>query len=287
MDKVWPNLPEHESHQIDALAEEYDSLEDYWKQTALTTGARIALETHFAARALYRERIDTELDSLYGAEAQQMFCDSAYAKRRIGEVMARIKGLLHVSFGLGMAPGRPVDRETEDRHRYWSRLQYQGSSWNEIVADEAERGAVGRNKDHIRTAVEEYRQRREPIQRILRWLIFADRGGGKHLISTTRSKSDLRLLSNCTSGNEEAHSSTKEAHESSNFSAAGRFLSNPGSGCRTSRIKPRQLEFWRYKKRGPGYRRFARLIRYALKDLQAFADAGLVETTNNRPEAAA
>ena len=52
-------------------------------------------------------------------------------------------------------------------------------------------------------------------------------------------------------------------------------------------IKPRQLEFWRHKKRGPRYRRFARLIRYSYNDLKAFADANLVEPNNDRPEVAA
>jgi hypothetical protein len=177
MEKMWPNLEKHRRNDIDALAEGYASPDDYWKQRELTAGARNALETHFDARALYRESIETELNSLYGAEAQKMSCDSSYSKRRIGEVVASIKRLLHLSFGLSMAAGRPIDSETEERHRHWSKLRYQGRSWNQIVAEDAKRGAASHNKDHIRTAVEEYRQRREPIQRILRWLIFLRANG--------------------------------------------------------------------------------------------------------------
>jgi hypothetical protein len=42
-------------------------------------------------------------------------------------------------------------------------------------------------------------------------------------------------------------------------------------------VKVRQLETWRSRQRGPRYRKFSKLVRYAVTDLKAFADAATVD----------
>jgi hypothetical protein len=61
----------------------------------------------------------------------------------------------------------------------------------------------------------------------------------------------------------------------------------PAQAAEILGVKTRQLEYWRYKRRGPCYRRFSRSIRYSYRDLKTFAEANLVKTSNSRPGGAA
>jgi hypothetical protein len=71
------------------------------------------------------------------------------------------------------------------------------------------------------------------------------------------------------------------------FSQQDDFFLTPVQAAELLGVKPRQLELWRHKSRGPRYRRFSRLIRYSYNDLKAFADASLVDPSDDRPEVAA
>lgn len=170
-----PGRSKREQREIAAKAEDFVDETDYWNRETLSPGASFALREHLPSRPLFRERIETEVDSLYTREDQQMLLDSSYARRRIKEVIDRIEALLYASFDLEMVAHRPVDSETERLHRYWSKQRYQGVAYSRIMAEAKAQGHSGITKDHIKLAVKRSRERREPIQRRIRHLIYRKR----------------------------------------------------------------------------------------------------------------
>jgi hypothetical protein len=165
---IWPNLSKNERRDINAKGEGYKDLNDYSERELLTAGARTALGENFESRPLYRERIDTELRFLY---KDPQMSDPSHARQRIREVLDKVNKLLHISFQLEMEAHRPVDVETERLHRRWSQLRYQGFTWEQIQAEaKAQRHHI--ELESMKQAVKRYRKRREPIQEMLRELIY-------------------------------------------------------------------------------------------------------------------
>jgi hypothetical protein len=176
-EKVWPNLSEPEQRTLNAEAEDYRDEADYVERTKLTPEARRALREHLSPRDLFQDRIHTEIDSLFEAELQQMLADSTYARRRIPEVLDRASKLAHAAFRLEIVPNRPVDSETEDRHRYWSKLRYLKVPVSKIVEDERAQGNHSCNIDLVKKSVRTYRKRRAPVQKKIVERIWRDRPG--------------------------------------------------------------------------------------------------------------
>jgi hypothetical protein len=50
-------------------------------------------------------------------------------------------------------------------------------------------------------------------------------------------------------------------------------------------VDVRLLENWRSQGRGPRYRKFSKLVRYSISDLKAFADAGIVDPSQQEVSA--
>jgi len=58
------------------------------------------------------------------------------------------------------------------------------------------------------------------------------------------------------------------------------FLTTADAAARLG-LAPRTLERWRWAGRGPAFRKFGGCIRYALADLDAWADAGRRTSTSD------
>jgi hypothetical protein len=171
---IWNSCPREERNRIDAFAEDFDDVPDFLNREVLAPGASRALREKLSPEALYRERIDTELNALF-AELQ-MQSDRSLRRQLIREFLESEKNLLYAAFDVGAEAHRPVDFETERRHRHWSQLRYQGRSFSQIADEVSAQSPIAVDVALVKKSVTRYRKRRELVQWRLRQLIFDNLG---------------------------------------------------------------------------------------------------------------
>lgn len=155
-------LTQKQKDETDAHAEKYGSVEEYRLDVLFSRSARQLYQARFAIDDSYRGLCHEAIDLLF--RDSKMKSGSSYASKRITEQMSWIDKVLRSRFGLPVESHRP--RSQEDQHRKWSRMLYLGRKLKEIAEK------TGQDEAHIQKSVARYRKRREPIQWVLRYLIY-------------------------------------------------------------------------------------------------------------------
>lgn len=172
--RVRRGIPQDKKNRIDAKAEQYATVEHYRWEVGLTTAARGALETHFSPEKAYGGFRDIFLQQLHNVidhlvlEDKSARLGSAKLESRLKQFTADMHGTLRKFYGL---TGRAARRK-ENLHRSWSRMKYEGLTGKQIADLEHDEGRGDVTETHVNTSVTRYRKRREPVQWVLRYLIY-------------------------------------------------------------------------------------------------------------------
>jgi cell fate (sporulation/competence/biofilm development) regulator YmcA (YheA/YmcA/DUF963 family) len=168
--RVAVGLTQKQRDKIDARAEEFPTVDDY-RLGGFSRGALQLLQQHFSVDDSYLGLCHEMIDVLFRDSKMQL--GSPYAKQRIAEQVNGIDKALRTRFGVPIEAHRP--RSKEDLHREWSRLKYLGRPWKEIADEASHNNPEGVTEDDVRKSVMRYRKRREPVQWVLRYLIYQSR----------------------------------------------------------------------------------------------------------------
>jgi len=143
----WDKLPEATRNQLGARAEEYTSYEDFFYNymgRGVDFGAFGQIATEWIIKNLNGLISDPKARS-----------DPDYARGGIDHFLGIAKGYLNRLFGIRTAAHRPV--ENLDRDRGWSKLKYQGRSYEQIARE------AHMDEPVVRTAVGRHRERNRDL----------------------------------------------------------------------------------------------------------------------------
>jgi hypothetical protein len=159
----WDSLPDVKRRELALLAENYDSVEDFFRRY-LARDADLG-----ALGETAQEWIARNVQGLL-ADAKRMQADRAYARRRIARFLVITKRYLNLAFGIREVAHRRAANVERDRE--WSKRNYQGRTYAQLA--DAYSGKTGKAIDEtaIRTAVDRHRKRREGLTRLVAWTLW-------------------------------------------------------------------------------------------------------------------
>ena len=173
--RVAVGLTQKQKDRIDAEAEMYEDLDEY-RLAVLPQGSRRLYLDEFPPdeeaygdfEKLYRLHLTRMIDQIF--DDPEMLPGSQFARKRISRLATATEHALQKWFSVRQGRGQPPKKDA--LHRKWSRMRYLGREWHEI-ADEAHKDDPKTVAEtHVRTSVMRYRERREPLQWLLRYVIY-------------------------------------------------------------------------------------------------------------------